>query len=31
VKLSEIDRQRLYRHRYEPAESEAAEKEVAAA
>jgi putative transposase len=31
VKLSEIDRQRLYRLRYEPAESEAERKEVAAA
>ncbi len=31
VKLSEIDRQRLYRLRHEPAQSEAAEKEVEAA
>ena len=31
VKLSEIDRQRLYRLRYEPDESEAEREEVAAA
>ena len=31
VKLSEIDRQRLYRLRYEPTDSEAEKKEVAAA
>jgi hypothetical protein len=31
VKLSEIDRQRLYRLRFEPTKSEAEEKEVVAA
>ena len=31
VTLSEIDRQRLYRLRYQPAESEAEREEVAAA
>jgi hypothetical protein len=31
VKFSEIDRQRLYRLRYEPGESEDPEKEVIAA
>jgi putative transposase len=31
VKLSEIDRQRLYRLRYQPTGSEAEKKEVAAA
>jgi len=31
VKLSEIDRQRLYRLRYEPGESQAEREEVAAA
>ena len=31
VKLSDIDRQKLYRLRHEPAESEAEEKEVVAA
>jgi hypothetical protein len=31
VKLSEIDRQRLYRLRYEPGQSEAEREEVAAA
>jgi hypothetical protein len=31
VKLSEIDRQRLYRLRYEPTGSEAVKKEVTAA
>jgi hypothetical protein len=31
VKLSQIDHQRLYRLRHEPAESEAEEKEVDAA
>ena len=31
VKLSQIDRQRLYRLRYEPADSEAEREEVAAA
>ena len=31
VKLSQIDRQRLYRLRHEPAQPDAEEKEVAAA